>query len=325
MCIIIHSPSGVIDDAHLRKSLAINSDGWGFSIAQGETLHTCRGLSLETFWAAWEESRKTMAGLPVLFHARIRTQGKIQIDNCHPFPAGEGWVMAHNGCIWGLGDKKRSDTSELASIIRAVGPNSFMTVEGRTLLKNVIGANDKLVFLHASGMYVRVNASFGHECDGNWYSNYSYKDYSRPVVEWKSTSTTVTHSPRTGVALGAPGKKTKPRFQEEDISALRPELRKLRADIIVRSALKSQETKKRKRRSKAAAVITGLADTKSDDTGKLQCDRGLVFYDDMTQHTPNKFAEGYSQIDWDSMGEDDWKRAAARFRAEDGENTRVPD
>lgn len=260
-----------------------------------------------------------MAGLPVLFHARIRTQGKIEIDNCHPFPVSQDWVMAHNGCIWGLGDKKRSDTSELASIIRAVGTNAFMTVEGRTLLKNVIGNNDKLVFLHASGMFVRVNASLGHENDGNWYSNHSYKDYGAPVkTEWKNTSTTVIAKPTYGAALGAPGKKTKPRFQEEDISALRPEIRLLRADIIVRSALNRQK----KKDAKKVPKISGLA-APVDRDGSLQCERGMVF-DDMSGPRPLSYADGYAKIDWDGMNDDDWREAARIRRSyDDGENTKI--
>lgn len=232
--------------------------------------------------------------------------------------------MAHNGCIWGFGDNTQSDTNQLAGIIRAVGPNAFMTEEGRVLLKNVIGNNDKLVFLHASGMSVKVNGSFGHESNGNWYSNYSYREYVAPVsstpikTEWKNTSTTVIAKPTVGAALGAPGKKTKPRFQEDDVSHLRPELRKLRADIIVRSTLKSNLKKKQRRQVK----VTGLAATSTNGDGKLLCDRGIV-YDDMWQE--NKYSDGYSKIDWDAMNDDDWKQEAAKMRAQDdGENTRIP-
>lgn len=322
MCIIIHSPSGAIDEEHLRRSLFVNSDGWGFAIAQGPTLYTKRGLSPATFWAAWEEAQRTMNGLPVLFHARIRTQGKIKIENCHPFPVADGWVMAHNGCIWNLGDKKQSDTAHLASIIRAVGPASFMTEEGRFLLKGVIGTNDKLVFLHASGMSVKVNGGFGHESYGNWYSNSSYRNYqSSPAggavrTEWQNTSTTVTVKPSTGPALGAPsGKKTKPRFQEEDISTLRPELRKLRADIIVRSALNRQKKKAQRAKQATPAVIAGLAATvKNIKTEKLECDRGLVYFDDMSKEAPP---------DLDLLNETEWKMAASKVKTDDGENTHI--
>lgn len=316
VCIIIHSPTGAIEEEQLKRSLFVNNDGWGFAIALGEQLHVRKGLSPITFWAAWEDTQKTMAGLPILFHARIRTQGKIKVDNCHPFQVADDWVMAHNGCIWKMGDKNQSDTAQLAGIIRAVGPNAFMTEEGRLLLKEVIGTNDKLVFLHSSGMSVKVNGGFGHENDGNWYSNYSYKNYQNntqvPVV-WKSSSTVVA-APTYAPALGAPGKKTKPRFQEEDISHLPPEFRKLRADIIVRSALNRQK-KKNARSAVAMPKVTGLAATTTENGG-LQCERGIVF-DDMSGPSPIKHGKYY---DWDSLDESDWKREAAKMRALEGDS-----
>lgn len=253
MCIIIYSPKGEISESALGESLRNNPDGWGFAVACGSKLYVRKGMHAKHFRKEWKKAQETFPGLPVVFHARITTHGKTNIQNCHPFPVGDGWTMVHNGMIEGLGDKTQSDTAELAGIIRRIGPASFLSPEGRKWLEVTIGYS-KLVFLSASGQVVFVNYKYGYlESDGNWYSNTSWKKHI-PVVAAKAVSHSAT--------MAAPSAIPNPMKRPYEWA----------------SACSTKGSKGKGPKPKATTPRFGtqlvMPSTKKDDNGKLWCNRG---------------------------------------------------
>lgn len=80
-----------------------HADGWGVAYSDGD------GFSLlieETAAArsAMAESvrRRATKSCNVIAHIRKATQGRVAVENCHPFRRrlwGRDWVFAHNGCV----------------------------------------------------------------------------------------------------------------------------------------------------------------------------------------------------------------------------------
>jgi len=213
MCIAIYKPEDqVISKAALKRCFEANPDGAGFMFAEDNKLHIHKGyFKFKTFYKAYKDHETKQA----LVHFRIKTHGKTDKTNCHPFLVNDGLGFIHNGIISGYGDDKLSDTIQfnnaiLKKIVKKHGSMGLFDDPMQELIENVIGYS-KLVFLDKKGNFNIMNEDKGHWHNKVWYSNDSYKIPqpmpTYPVTTWKNygkQDTLFASSPKTSslVAIG---------------------------------------------------------------------------------------------------------------------------
>jgi len=189
MCIAVYKPEGkVLSLATLKECYTSNPDGAGFMYAENKKLHIEKGFfSFQTFYDAFKKHENKQA----VVHFRIKTHGKIDTANCHPFAVNNAIGFVHNGVISGYGDADFSDTVRfnekiLRPLVSKWGNLALFQDPIIELLEGRIGYS-KLVFLDRHGNHKIMNEHKGVWDDGIWYSNDSYKPYVAPVTSWYNT------------------------------------------------------------------------------------------------------------------------------------------
>lgn len=184
MCIAIYKPEGkVLSLATLKECYTSNPDGAGFMYAENKKLHIEKGFfSFKSFYDAFKkhESKQTV------IHFRIKTHGKIDTANCHPFAVNNAIGFVHNGVISGFGDSDFSDTVRfneqiLRPLVNKWGNLALFQDPIIDLIESRIGYS-KLVFLDRHGNHKIMNESKGVWDNGVWFSNTSYKPYVAPAT-----------------------------------------------------------------------------------------------------------------------------------------------
>ena len=202
MCIAIYKPEDkVLSLATLKECYKSNPDGAGFMYAENKKLHIEKGFfSFQSFYDAFKKHENKQA----VIHFRIKTHGKIDTTNCHPFAVNNAIGFVHNGIISGFGDANHSDTigfnqSILQPLVSKWGNLALFQDPIIDLIEGRIGYS-KLVFLDRHGNHKIMNEHKGTWDDGVWYSNDSYKPYVAPVTtydwkdskyDWKKNVTTI--------------------------------------------------------------------------------------------------------------------------------------
>ena len=202
MCIAIYKPEGkVLSLATLKECYTSNPDGAGFMYAENKKLHIEKGFfSFQSFYDAFKKHENKQA----VIHFRIKTHGKIDTTNCHPFAVNNAIGFVHNGIISGFGDANHSDTigfnqSILQPLVSKWGNLALFQDPIIDLIEGRIGYS-KLVFLDRHGNHKIMNEHKGEWDDGVWYSNNSYKPYVAPITtydwkdskyDWKKNVTTI--------------------------------------------------------------------------------------------------------------------------------------
>jgi hypothetical protein len=202
MCIAIYKPEDkVLSLATLKECYTSNPDGAGFMYAENKKLHIEKGFfSFQSFYDAFKKHENKQA----VIHFRIKTHGKIDTTNCHPFAVNNAIGFVHNGIISGFGDANHSDTigfnqSILQPLVSKWGNLALFQDPIIDLIEGRIGYS-KLVFLDRHGNHKIMNEHKGTWDDGVWYSNDSYKPYIAPVTtydwkdskyDWKKNVTTI--------------------------------------------------------------------------------------------------------------------------------------
>ena len=189
MCIAIYKPKGkVLSQATLKECYTSNPDGAGFMYAENKKLHIEKGFfTFQSFYDAFKKHETKQA----VIHFRIKTHGKIDTTNCHPFAVNNAIGFVHNGIISGFGDANYSDTigfnqNILQPLVSKWGNLALFQDPIINLIEGRIGYS-KLVFLDRHGNHKIMNESKGQWDDGVWYSNDSYKPYVAPVTNWYNT------------------------------------------------------------------------------------------------------------------------------------------
>ena len=189
MCIAIYKPEDkIISKKTLIECYDSNPDGAGFMYAENKKLHIEKGFfSFNSFYNAYKEHQHKKAVL----HFRIKTHGKIDTTNCHPFAVNNTIAFVHNGIINGFGDTNHSDTigfnnGVLQPLVNKWGNLALFQDPMKDLIESRIGYS-KLIFLDRHGNHNIFNEAKGVWDDGVWYSNNSYKPYVAPVTTWKDT------------------------------------------------------------------------------------------------------------------------------------------
>ena len=189
MCIAIYKPEGkLLSLATLKECYTSNPDGAGFMYAENKKLHIEKGFfSFQSFYDAFKKHESKQA----VIHFRIKTHGKIDTANCHPFAVNNSIGFVHNGVISGLGDSDFSDTVRfnetiLRPLVNKWGNLALFQDPIVNLLESRIGYS-KLVFLDRHGNHKIMNEGKGVWDDGVWFSNTSYKPYVAPVSKFSSS------------------------------------------------------------------------------------------------------------------------------------------
>lgn len=196
MCIIVAKPAGIKFPSleTMETCYMMNDDGAGIAYTYGGQCKIYKGfMNIDKFLSTYEKILKSnRIEIPYLFHFRIGTHGKKRnVANCHPFPVSNNYnllikntiaasaVIAHNGIIGTLNFRSGySDTMEFIANIFAPLYNRYQTLDNpiiQEILVNVLGNNNKLAILNASGTF----EFFGEfiKDKGIYYSNSSYRDY----------------------------------------------------------------------------------------------------------------------------------------------------
>ena len=114
MCIALVKKAGaVIENSVLVNCFENNSDGCGMAwIDTDRTIQVYKTLDYNEFIAEYNKVISTTCNeSDMLIHFRIKTHGKVDVANCHPFVINDDAVFIHNGTISGLPtDPDKSDT-----------------------------------------------------------------------------------------------------------------------------------------------------------------------------------------------------------------------
>ncbi len=195
MCLILTRPktaTKTTNDEWLENFFSSNHDGYGFMFAFEDRLHVHKELGdVAKFKEAWRYHE----GLGVDFacHLRMRTHGKIDLENCHPYQilgpesGCEMWLM-HNGIlsVGNAADDTKSDTWHfIKTYLRplldpAVGgdPNLAFKPQFSAILASAIGTSNKFVIMDQKGRTATLNKSSGVEWNEMWLSNMYAWSYS---------------------------------------------------------------------------------------------------------------------------------------------------
>lgn len=198
MCVIILRPENkVLSTTVLLSCMHDNPHGWGMMYALNGRVHTLRGLEDSEFWSAY---MTIPASVTLAIHFRIKTHGKINIANTHPFPvlpASEGylsdiWLM-HNG-IFRIEetDPSMSDTwhfvQHLLKPVLVEAPVLLHNAAFQGMLEDSVDSS-RVLLLDGSGTFVLLNSKSWTEEEGCLFSNNHslYADtYYKPTKKKKS-------------------------------------------------------------------------------------------------------------------------------------------
>jgi predicted glutamine amidotransferase len=164
-----------------RERLAIcaeaNDDGCGLAYVENGEVKIYKTLSFANFYTVYDQQMQINPDRKFLIHFRIRTQGLVDSDNCHPFQIDAQHAFIHNGHIPKMPKcDTKSDTRIFNEQVLQQLPEGWMTNPGiHFLLEQSIGFSKLCVINHLNEVLVINEAAGEWADDGNWYSNKSYE------------------------------------------------------------------------------------------------------------------------------------------------------
>lgn len=194
MCIACFLDKGVtVSQSEFENCWESNPHGGGFAwIGEDKKFHHFKSLDFDEFRKEWIKVDEVVKDhTPRLLHFRIRSQGDISIENCHPFFPNPNIALIHNGTIMATrDDSKLSDTRIFAEEWLAGLPSNWMYNQSIVnLVGHTIGSN-KIALLDTKGEHIIFNKKSWSEDNGRLFSNQDFK-WRRP----KSSPTTSTNYP----------------------------------------------------------------------------------------------------------------------------------
>lgn len=179
MCIAIYKPA----DKNLSKELLqqcwdSNSDGAGFMYNHNGKLKIKKGfMTFNKFYASFNNlQHKT-----TVLHFRIKTHGKANEENTHPFFIANTLGFVHNGIINKVdtsSNKDMSDTwhfnEQFLKGLYKLHPEFIDNEAIQELIKEYVSYS-KLIFMDNQDNVWIMNEEKGEWDDGVWYSNTSYR------------------------------------------------------------------------------------------------------------------------------------------------------
>ena len=184
MCIAIWKPAGKsITKKTLETCFRKNPDGCGFGYIQinregKKFLKISKTLEFKAFYRRFRRAERLYPESPFLIHFRIKTHGKINKYNCHPFKINNNQIFIHNGIISKApkcDQQCKSDTQMFNNnILKKLPVGWENNVAIKEMIEDYIGLS-KLVVLNIDGTAKIFNESSGVWDNDIWYSNTGYK------------------------------------------------------------------------------------------------------------------------------------------------------
>lgn len=179
MCLLFTGSSIAIRAAFLNTPGLIedvfqsNADGFGFMYATKKGLKVVKKLPNTT-----AEVRRMFEALPnddrmVAGHARMRTHGAINLDQCHPYQINESSWLMHNGVLHtgNKADPSKSDTWHFINdFLKEASDNALHDPALHKVLGEYIESN-RFAIMSGDGRLSIVNRDQGIEHEGVWFSN----------------------------------------------------------------------------------------------------------------------------------------------------------
>jgi hypothetical protein len=178
MCIAITKPADTAPDWKAYEvGFRSNPDGWGFAVAYDGKIVAAKDV---TSFDDFRKKFEPLAHLPALVHFRIKTHGKVDKRNCHPFLVAEDMACIHNGTI-SIKCNRDEDMSDTWHFVELVlkpmyeGDPTFAWNHGSQFLAEQFIGWSKMAFLRADGQFAWWHRDKGFDVsDGHWYSNGGY-------------------------------------------------------------------------------------------------------------------------------------------------------
>lgn len=116
MCVILHRLQGnKVSKEEIVAAMDFNPDGYGIMYVEGNKVVHHKGFISEKELL---EKIDSLGDKEFVLHFRIKTHGKIDVNNCHPFHVGNGAYMMHNGQLFiKTPNKNKSDTYHYADLL----------------------------------------------------------------------------------------------------------------------------------------------------------------------------------------------------------------
>lgn len=177
MCLLVSQPKTVsFTDSFLSDVYDKNSDGLGVMYAEDGKLHIykCLPANAKDFIDFY---RKHAANRGCMWHARMRTHGDVDKDNCHPYQVTDDIWLAHNGILstGNYADHTKSDTWHfIKNVLRpalTAQPDLMLDKEWIDFMGDLIGSGNKFGLVRADGESCIINRRQGVEFMQSWLSN----------------------------------------------------------------------------------------------------------------------------------------------------------
>ena len=190
MCVAIYKPkNATVDFDKLEACHDTNPDGMGFAVVVDNKILIHK--QLDDFTSFFDLVNRYQND-DMLLHFRIKTHGKIDRSNCHPFLlANKSVGFAHNGILSKYTPNAKSKVSDtvifrktmLEPLVQQYPDAIFEDKLIIQLLGEAIGTNNKLVLLDRKGNHSIINEEEGETIKGVWYSNthWQFSDFGTPV------------------------------------------------------------------------------------------------------------------------------------------------
>jgi hypothetical protein len=153
-----------------------------------------------------EYVHKETTDYDAIIHMRFATSGRKDEENCHPFWAGGGWAMGHNGILTMCNEMEgESDTAAFVNDyvvpIMEEDPNSILENAEWLTAMTKFTEGSKLAFLGPQGEFQIIHEEAGAWDGGIWYSNEYYKPYDQRSGYKKTTySSSASTTPSTNAS-----------------------------------------------------------------------------------------------------------------------------
>lgn len=177
MCLLVHQSKGVsFTDAFLQDVYGKNEDGLGIMYAEDNKVHVykCLPANAQDFVDFYN---KHAAKRECVWHARMKTHGDIDMDNCHPYMVTDDIWLSHNGVLstGNNADPSKSDTWHfIKNVLRpalSMDPDLMVSKDWLSFIGNLIGSGNKFGLVRSDGKTAVINRGSGVEYMQSWLSN----------------------------------------------------------------------------------------------------------------------------------------------------------
>ena len=179
MCIAIYKPKDKkLTKEELQRCWDANPDGAGFMYVHSGKLRIKKGfMTFDRFFSSFNNLQHKTA----VIHFRIKTHGKADESNTHPFFTSDSLGFVHNGIINEVSTTSNPDMSDtwhfneqFLKDLYKLHPDFLDNKAVQNLIKKYIGFS-KLIFMDNEENVWIMNEDKGEWDNDIWYSNSSYK------------------------------------------------------------------------------------------------------------------------------------------------------